>query len=317
MITGAVKLLESILGPSAPSGSEYVSFLCPFPHGGKREKNPSFTANVRTGRCKCYRCQETWSLKRLLELVGYAEAYTVWKESGQLEETGFARRSRMNLQSPNGVLPNACLGMLSLLPPTVIQEQGLETFDPETLAHFQVGFDEGLKRIVYPLRTFNGDLYRLHYRRTDLRGSRYAFYQDYEFEKHWGMEQPPEQRGKGPYFLNGHNVYNRVKSGELSMIVLAEGPKQMMRIWEAGVDCVMSPMGSSLGEQQARALEFLSVDIFLFFDNDDAGIQASKKLTSRFLGIHEVTTVNYLDIDKRQPDDLTVGEVQYLMEEAL
>ena len=182
-------------------------------------------------------------------------------------------------------------------------------FSPEVLDAFEVRYDRGGHLLVYPLRDRDGRLVRLHCRTLDPNAYlRYRFYTNDDYRR-FGVELSDDQLGKGHNFLNGHRVINRVLNDELDQVVVVEGPKQAMRVYEAGYRQVIATMGG-FGPQQIRVLQMLACHFYTFFDNDEGGEGARNKFYKRMIGCNLVTHIDYDEINKRQPDELTIDEVR-------
>jgi DNA primase len=304
--SGLATSVEAVLGPSRPCGPRNVAFPCPFHKEGK-ERHPSFTVNIYSGASQCHACGVRFpTIEKLLEALGRTSDIQFLKQLGVLDYIVDRRRAPKKLEEiPEDVL-------YDMLP---VYDK-LPQFEPRTLDHFEVRYDDKVHTIVYPLRDRDGKLVRIHARWLDEDAyTRYRFYKETEYALH-GVKIPDKQTmGKGPNFIHGR-VYNKVLADAVDTLVLVEGPKQAMRVWESGFQQVMAFMGSP-SEGQMFMLQCLRTNIFLMLDNNYPGWSTTERVLKNFKkkGIRNVRTVDYRGLEKEQPDELSHAEVQWLMEE--
>lgn len=303
--TDVVEIVESMLQQTAKaSGEQNVLFRCPFHTGGKH-KAMTFSVNIYSGACHCFseRCGVGFgSLKWLAKALGLEENMRLIQEIAKIQpvevSTGLAKMESI----PEEIL--ALMGdPYDLMP----------HFSRDVLDAFEVRHDVEGNLLVYPLRDQNGRLVRIHCRSLDPHSFlRYRFYTNDDYRR-FGVELSEDQLGKGHNLLNGHRVINRVLNDELDQVVVVEGPKQAMRVYEAGFRQVVATMGG-FGPQQLSVLQMLACRFYTFFDNDEGGDGAREKFYRRMIGCNIVTHIDYKGVDKRQPDELTIDEVRLLFE---
>jgi DNA primase len=84
-------------------------------------------------------------------------------------------------------------------------------------------------------------------------------------------ESPVFSKGKTLYGLNW--AKNDIRREDQVLVV--EGYFDVVRLMTAGVQTVVAPMGTALTDAQAGALRKLTKNVFLLYDSDRAGLQAT------------------------------------------
>jgi DNA primase len=201
--------------------------------------------------------------------------------------------------------------------PTALLNQG---YTNDTLYHFEVGFDQWHNRITFPLRDLKGTLVGISGRAAD--SGMFPRYKVYTKEyKLWRLPERGEP-DKRAILWNAHQVYPAVylQSPHDAKVIVVEGFKAAMWLWQAGVKNVVALLGSYLSWEQQWMLERLGATVYLFLDNNFAGrngaIKAAETLT-KSLTVH---VVNYperlIDVDEAQPDSCLPDEAVEQIEKA-
>ena len=81
------------------------------------------------------------------------------------------------------------------------------------------------------------------------------------------------------------NLAKRTKQG---MLILAEGNIDVVSLHQAGFDCAVASLGTSLTPEQARLMARYTENVVISYDADEAGVKAAK----RAIGILESTGIN-------------------------
>ena len=294
----AEALMQQVAGPAGP---ENVLFKCPF-HEGGTHRGMTFSMNIYSGACHCFshRCGASFgSLKFLAKKLGVTDDLELIEQIAKIKpavaHTGLEQMEE---------IPLAILHLME------DPYDKIPQFTQEALDAFEVRYDSEIDALVYPLRDQDGRLVRLHCRMLDP-GSfqRYRFFSEEDY-KRYGLEITGSL-GKGHNFLNGHRVIPAVLNDKLDQIVMVEGPKQAMRVYEAGYRQVLATLGA-FGGPQLMFLQLLDCRFFTFFDNDEGGEKAHETFYRKMLGCNPVTRIDYGETEKRQPDDLTVDQVRQL-----
>ncbi len=84
-------------------------------------------------------------------------------------------------------------------------------------------------------------------------------------------ESPVFSKGKNLYGLNW--AKNEIRREDQVLVV--EGYFDVVRLMTAGVQTVVAPMGTALTDAQSAALRKLTRNVFLLYDSDKAGLQAT------------------------------------------
>lgn len=84
-------------------------------------------------------------------------------------------------------------------------------------------------------------------------------------------ESPVFSKGKNLYGLNW--AKNEIRKEDQVLVV--EGYFDVVRLMTAGVQTVVAPMGTALTDAQSAALRKLTRNVFLLYDSDKAGLQAT------------------------------------------
>jgi DNA primase len=164
-------------------------------------------------------------------------------------------------------------------------------------------------RITFPLRELDGTLVGISGRDfTETAKLRYKIYDD-EYEK-WGL--PRHDTHKSQLLWNGHIVYPQLYH-ETMPIILVEGFKACMKVVQAGAFNTVATLGNRPSYKQRNLCERMGSEIWLFYDNNAAGLKGSV-ISGMEFGL-PVRIVPYPD-EREQPSDLTSEEIQLALMKA-
>ncbi|MBR1842620.1 MAG: DNA primase [Oscillospiraceae bacterium] len=92
-----------------------------------------------------------------------------------------------------------------------------------------------------------------------------------------------------PVFSKSHNLFalNLAKKSKMGMLILAEGNIDVVSLHQAGFDCAVASLGTSLTPEQARLMSRYTERVVIAYDNDGAG----QKAAQRAIGIFENTGI--------------------------
>lgn len=286
-------------GSLRPGAGGNASTKCPF-HKGGQEKTPSFSINLDLGLFHCFTCHVSGTLRYLLRLLGLPR-HLIDQElkaiQPQLEENQrrveFEKQHFFEGEDPfkaKKTLPEALLGVYDWCP-TQLLEAG---FKMELLQDMEVGYDRLKQRVTYPLRDMYGSLAGIVGGRTlPHQEPKYKVYEGgYREEKSrkwvdgdfgtWFDEQFPGFKCENHDLIwNYDRVYPRVlqaTSEEESRVFVVEGFKACLWMIQCGYLNTIALMGSYVSNTQQRLLHRLAGPVYLFFDNDDAGRRATRKV---------------------------------------
>lgn len=309
-------LVRQYLRRVSPSGPNNVMAVCPF-HiraDGEEERNPSFAVALSTGLYFCHSCGARGGLRRLLQSVIDNDRVVELRYGGLIEAV------KRNLPPPPDALrpditcldpiPEGLLGMFTW--PTMPQSLTDKGFTDQTLRHFEVGHDPWHNRITFPLRDWRGNLVGISGRATDAgQHSRYKIYTK-EYER-WGLPPRPTVN-KASILYNAQSV---VPAAYLAIqpepIVVVEGFKACMWVWQAGITNVVALLGNRMTWEQGWMLERLGTQLILFLDGNTAGQEGTAAIVERWLTGTHVARYPRLPA---QPDDLTPEEVRQAINQA-
>jgi len=296
------------------SGSDDVMAICPFhmKADGSEEGSPSFALSLSKGLFFCHSCHAKGNLLSFFRDLG------VPRDKIETHYRFLIDAAAKNMPPPPdplhcGVweLPPIEEGILGLFDycPTDLLNEG---YTNNTLYHFEVGYDRWHRRITYPLRDIKGSLVGISGRATlKDQNPRYKVY-----TREYGLwKLPPRGKpDKRSLLWNAHRVYPEVylSNPGQSKVVVVEGFKAAMWLWQCGISNVVALLGSYLSWEQRWMLERLGSTVYLFLDNDYAGrsgtIKAADTL-AKSLNVHVIEYPERLIYEeKSQPDDCTPDE---------
>lgn len=301
-----LELSKFIAFKPLPGESVNVPAACPF-HKGGTEVKPSFYLYVgpgeRYGSSFCHTCGEGWSLKGLLRKLGVTDIDGIAERTGAVNKTRsreeIERQAIRGLDFGNPVLPEYILGLFDYCPVKLL-ESG---FTKDTLRAFQIGFDAEELRITYPIRDHLGNLIGMSGRTVVGAPEKYRIYKSrfaqllsgYNVDKShtlWGIDKLylPAMAGGG--------------TGE--PLVLCEGFKAAMWVYQAGHRNVVAAMGTALSREQIVLVQRTCNRVILFLDNDLPGYRGTLKLLDKQgQNLPNVRVANYgPENEGKSPDDL-------------
>lgn len=314
MIHGLKELCSRHLQKVKQSGSSYILACCPF----HNEEHPSFAVNLDIGFFVCHACHERGGLRKLLrqleipELQIQMEYQFLVEAADKAWQTVIPKDPRQKKIGQQQELPEEILGFFNYCP-VDLEEAG---FTEKTLKHFEVGVDEQHRRITFPLRDVTGKLVGISGRAIDNVMPRYKVY-DSEYEV-FGI--PKRNTLKKEVLWHAHEVFPALYTSTQSKdLIITEGYKACMWVWQLGFENVVALSGSTLTEEHAYVIERLGAKVYLLLDNNKAGRKGAD-IASQLLS--KSTTKIYLpDYDnicpqKEQPDQLTFDELDSLIKTA-
>lgn len=262
----------------------------------------------------CHACHAKGSLRTFLNNIGLPRSVVDQKYAVLLEEAKNATPTPPNPLKP-GVfdlppISDSFLGLLDFLPESLLSDG----YYASTLRVFEVGWDRWHQRITYPIRDIRGELVAVSGRaiQPGIR-PRYKIY-DREYST-WGL---PQRWGwdKRYVLYNAHVVYPSLSLQRKDAIhlIVVEGFKAAMWVHQAGLTDVVALLGTYLSWEQRWILERISGTVYLFLDNNLAGLQgtieAGMQLTSCSIDVRVIEYPQRLINEERaQPDDLTPDEI--------
>ena len=284
---------------------------CPFHESDNPGGSTTFSMSMSRGIFYCFSCHASGNLQKFLRDIGVAP-FTIDLQYKPLIE-------RLKLAAPppkdihkfnphvNEPLPENLLGIFDYCPNRLI-EVG---FTEQTLRSFDIGYDPYHNMVTFPLRDVDGQLVGISGRRLEGEGSRYKIY-DREYLT-WGL--PARKNINRSVLL--WNVHRAAPECMLANrpIIVAEGFKACMWIWQAGYQNVVALSGSSVTTEQQWILEQFGVPVVLMLDGDDAGREGTVRSGRRLQRSLNVRVAHVPT--EEQPDALTTEQVAHAIEEAV
>jgi len=316
--------------------------LCPF----HSEKTPSFSVDPEKGLYYCFGCQKGGSIFNFLQEVdnlSFVEAVTILAEKAGIQiETGGESEGASKSKAVKEVLTRVAKSFHYILLHETKAKHALDYIrargiSEKTLKDFSIGFAPGERMWLYKFlqkRNFSDELLV----RTGLFKKdepRKAFYANRLMFPIYGMDGKVTGFGGralseyGPKYLNSsesevfkkrkalfglYNAYREIKRKDT--VILVEGYMDVIALYEAGIHNCIAPLGTAFTETQAQLLKRYTANCILLFDNDNAGIQATKKATElcEKEGIH--TKVVALEGGK-DPSEILEKEGQQSLQKSL
>lgn len=301
-------MLQKLLVGVKTSGSENLMAKCPFHRkgDGSMERTASFSVSLTKGVWFCFGCQEKGNLRQLFELLNEPVGSRLDAILQELRTTAAPKynptRPRL-LEVFDEPLPEKVLGAFDECPVALVEDDG---FSESTLQYFGVGYDRKNTRITFPLRDITGVLVGISGRTVIDQHPRYKVY-DSEFAA-YGLAARAQIR-KSTILWNGDKVYQEACFRKLtSPIVIVEGFKACMRVWDAGYKNAVALLGTYLSEDQQWVLERVGAPVVLMLDRNSAGMKGMSEVGRKLSKSLQVRVVG--EYFGEQPSDLCEVEVQ-------
>ena len=290
------------------SGSNYMG-LCPF----HSEKTPSFSVSPSKSIFKCFGCGVggdviTFIMKRenlnFPEAVEFlAEKYNV-RLSEYKDENKEARDKRNRLYDINREAALHFLNNLSSSPKTqkYLRDRGLSD---KTIRAYGLGYSKDSWTDLYDHLTKLGykeeELLDLNLISKSKNGNYIDRFRDRVMfpiinrnnkviafgARGFGDAKPKYLNSREtPIFHKGSNLFNmNIISRESSRqrIILVEGYMDVISLYNSGINYSVASLGTSLTEDQAAIIKKMAKDIYICYDSDKAGINATSRAIDIFL----------------------------------
>ena len=295
------------------SGPDDIMSICPFhlKADGSEERRPSFAMSLSKGLYFCHACQEKGNLFTFLKGVGLTRHQIETGYQPMLDAVGRNMPPAPDPLKPNvfseSPIQESLLGLFDFCPKALL-EKG---FAEETLSRFDVGFDKDHMRITFPLRDLKGNLVGISGRNVTGDWPKYKVY-DTEYRA-WDL---PSRTGwdKRTVLWNAHVVYpGTYFQSSLADVVVVEGFKACMWLWQSGITSTVALLGTYLSYEQHWILERMGAQVYLFLDNNEAGITGTLKTGEKLMRSLPVKVIEYperlANDEDAQPDDLTIEEL--------
>ena len=303
--TDIVDVVSSYVPSLNKKGSKYWG-CCPFHH----EKTPSFTVDREQGYYKCFGCGKGGDVITFImesEGLSFIDALKLLAERAHLEmpkslpsDHGEFREMKDRLTTL--MRDAARLYHANLKKPCAaaaveyIQKRGIS---PASVTKFGLGYSNGYTEIINELKAlgykreemlkagviqeregkfFDAMANRLVFPIIDAFGKVIAFggrvLGKTDFAKYKNTDNTP-------IFVKNRNLYglNLIKKLRLKTkvtdLIMVEGYMDTLALVQAGVENVVASMGTSLTEEQAKLARRYVEDVYICYDGDTAGQNAT------------------------------------------
>lgn len=318
MSQGVLEIFETYVPGLKPSaGSNYVGF-CPIHGEDPKTSKRSLSVNVETGQWFCFSGCGGGALFTFLKNVttatkaerAFERVKRSLKKPGARKTTSLSREGA-GLFRTEHPLPERILGLFDQLPDELLDDG----FEEWVLRDNDIGFDEDLNRVTFPLRDIDGYLAAIAGKRLDGDGPKYKVYTT-ELEKlgYRGHELDPRKLvwrcdRLYPSFLD---------EGSKPTTYITEGYKACLWMVQNGYPNTGAIMGSTATDEQLRFLEHLGGTVVLCLDNNEAGLLGTLRTGYKLRGKTRVRVIRYpSENPKLQPDDLSPEELATAVDHAI
>lgn len=279
--------------------ANYVMVRCPY-HSGGQERTPSMSISLLDPVFHCHACKESGHISKLFkhfgaskDLIDRALAAAGMRDAKKAAKgpqfdaplavpISVAEITDDDLEPGAGrayILNEAILDEYRLAPKQYIKDG----FHKSTLRWFGVGVDLENGRFTFPIRDYDGNLLGISGRTYTGQEPRYKIYRselirrrEFGIPRDYSLDSV-----KSKLLWNGHQAFKHVKEGH--ELVIVEGFKAAMWVWQSGHPAVVAIIGSYLSEDHADRLCRVVDSVTLFLDNDDAGIRGTEKAIKTLL----------------------------------
>jgi len=290
----------------AQVSTNLVMIRCPF-HGGGAEKTPSCSVSRVKPVFFCHSCGTGGHISRLMREAGVpTDLAKNLAQTINYDYSEFGGRDRHAIFSGQNPYRGKFILDDDLLDGWRLKAVSLEEagFSEVTMRHFEVGFDNRTSRITFPLRNVYGELIGVSGRSTleSETGPRYKIYSAKDLA-HLGV--PPTYSTasiKGALLWHGHLVLP-IAFNTRAPIVVCEGFKAAMWVWQHGFHNVVALVGAHLTKLQAELFARTASEVILFLDNNTAGWKGTLAAGNLLIDKNLVKVARYPDL-RQQPDAL-------------
>ncbi|MDU1043275.1 DNA primase [Peptoniphilus rhinitidis] len=309
------------------SGSNYMG-LCPF----HSEKTPSFSVSPSKGIFKCFGCGVggdviTFIMKR--ENLGFREAVEFLADKYNIrlneykDENKEVREKRDRFYEINR---EAALYFLQNLNSSKKAKLYLKNrmLNEKTIRSYGIGYSKDswtdlldyLKSLGYE----EEELFELNLVSKSKNGNYIDRFRDrimfpiinrnnrvIGFGARGFFDAKPKYLNskETPIFHKGNNLFNMniiSKESSRERIILVEGYMDVISLYNSGINYSVASLGTSLTADQAKIIKKMARDIYICYDSDDAGINATSRAIDIFLSISVKPKIIELD-GGLDPDD--------------
>jgi len=330
IIKNRVSILEvaSLYVNLKPSG-KYYKGLCPF----HTEKTPSFFVNPANNTFKCYGCNRFGDIFTFIEEkenLSFYEAIRFLIERFNLDIEFKKDKSISSRDEYFKIMNESLKYFRNILFDT---DEGNKAFNylkkrglnEKIIDEFKIGYSlsnwDGLLNYLRKKDLNTKIAYELGLLKMNNKGRYYDTFRGriifpifsetgkvLAFGGRTIINDEPKylNSSDNPIYKKGFNLFgfNITKESirEKNSCVLVEGYMDMISLYQAGVKNVVASLGTALTENQIHLLKRFSDEIYLFYDSDDAGVEASIRAIERILQTGTIPSI-IINNKTKDPDD--------------
>lgn len=290
------------------SGSNYMG-LCPF----HSEKTPSFSVSPSKGIFKCFGCgvggdvitfvmkRENLSFPEAVEFLAdkYSVRLEVYKDENKEARDKRDRLYEINREAGLHFLKNYQTSQKTQL---YLKNRML---NDKTIRSYGIGYSKDSWTDLYDHLTklgYNEDeLLELNLISKSKNGNYIDRFRDRVMfpiinrnnriigfgARAFGDEKPKYLNSREtPIFHKGNNVFNMniiSRESTRERIILVEGYMDVISLYNSGINYSVASLGTSLTIDQANIIKKMAKDIYICYDSDNAGINATSRAIDIFL----------------------------------
>lgn len=292
------------------SGSNYMG-LCPF----HSEKTPSFSVSPSKGIFKCFGCgvggdvitfvmkRENLSFPEAVEFLAdkYSVRLEVYKDENKEARDKRDRLYEINREAGLHFLKNYQASQKTQL---YLKNRML---NDKTIRSYGIGYSKDSWTDLYDHLTKLGykedELLELNLISKSKNGNYIDRFRDRVMfpiinrnnriigfgARAFGDEKPKYLNSREtPIFHKGNNVFNMniiSRESTRERIILVEGYMDVISLYNSGINYSVASLGTSLTIDQANIIKKMAKDIYICYDSDNAGINATSRAIDIFLEV--------------------------------
>ncbi|WP_277221616.1 DNA primase [Peptoniphilus vaginalis] len=290
------------------SGSNYMG-LCPF----HSEKTPSFSVSPSKGIFKCFGCgvggdvitfvmkRENLSFPEAVEFLAdkYSVRLEVYKDENKEARDKRDRLYEINREAGLHFLKNYQASQKTQL---YLKNRML---NDKTIRSYGIGYSKDSWTDLFDHLTKLGykeeELLELNLISKSKNGNYIDRFRDRVMfpiinrnnriigfgARAFGDEKPKYLNSREtPIFHKGNNVFNMniiSRESTRERIILVEGYMDVISLYNSGINYSVASLGTSLTIDQANIIKKMAKDIYICYDSDNAGINATSRAIDIFL----------------------------------
>jgi len=285
--------------------------LAPWTHKSRHDRSPSMSVKVNTTGPSvfiCYACNARGTLTSLLYSLrrfGYpVEDLIPWvKEKEAVDLPAVIEQSFVNYgpeyadrakKANFDVWDESEAEPFKGKVPRYVLKRGVGL---DTCREWGLGYDEGAKRLVFPIRRKDGQL-------VGLVGRAVLDSVEPKYKNYWNFTK--SQYLYGEHMVDDQRPVDPNLPGAKALVIV-EGMFDVLKLWTIGYRRVVSLMGSYASSAQVEKILATGLDIYTLLDFDVAGEKGRRHLWPMLEG--RVPVFDVRGPKGKDPDDLTREEL--------